>query len=119
LLTNHRPIVRGDDEGIWRRLRVVPFDVVIPAAERDTGLPDRLRGELEAVLAWLVGGYWDWQARGLAEPEQVVAATTQHRAESDSLGRFLDQRCLLGEHYHVGSSELFAAWRAWCAEEGA
>ena len=118
MLTNHRPVVSGADEGIWRRLRLVPWDVVIPPAERDEELGDRLALERAAVLAWLVAGYHDWRARGLADPEPVTRATDAYRAESDALGRFLDQQCLTGPHYHVRSAELFAAWSKWCAAEG-
>lgn len=118
MLTNHRPIVRGDDEAIWRRLRLVPFDVTIPAAEQDHGLGDRLRLELDAVLAWLVAGFHEWREGGLAEPEPVLTATAGYRGDSDVVGRFFEQRCLLGEHFHVGSTSLFGTWREWCAAEG-
>jgi putative DNA primase/helicase len=118
MLTNHRPVVTGTDEGIWRRLRLVPWDVVIPADQQDEELGDRLALELDAVLAWLVAGYRDWHDHGLGDPEQVTKATAGYRADSDALGRFLDQRCLLGRHYHAGSTELFTAWSRWCAAEG-
>jgi putative DNA primase/helicase len=118
MLTNHKPLVSGTDEGIWRRLRLVPFDVVVPPAERDEELPAKLGLELEAVLAWLVAGYTDWRGRGLADPEQVTKATGSYRAESDALTRFLDQRCLTGPHFRASSAELFAAWSKWCAGEG-
>jgi putative DNA primase/helicase len=116
MLTNHKPVVGGTDEGIWRRLRLVPWDVVIPEAERDLTLGDQLALEAGAVLAWLVAGYRDWHGHGLTDPKQVSAATAAYRAESDALGRFLEQRCM--GHGSVGSSELFAAWSAWCKEEG-
>lgn len=118
MLTNHKPLVRGTDGGIWRRLRLIPWDVVIPPQERDEGLGDRLAHELDAVFAWLVAGYQSWRAIGLADPERVVAATAAYRAESDALGRFLDQRCMSG-HGTVGSTELFTAWSSWCKAEGA
>jgi putative DNA primase/helicase len=118
MLTNHKPIVSGTDEGIWRRLRLVPFDVVIPLAERDDELGERLHGEADAVLAWLVAGFHGWRANGLADPEPVTRATEAYRTESDMLGRFLDQRCLLGPHFTVRSAELFEAWSRWCAAEG-
>jgi putative DNA primase/helicase len=118
MLTNHKPIVTGTDEGIWRRLRLVPWDVVIHAAERDEQLGARLAGELDAVLAWLVAGYQDWASGGLREPQRVTAATTAYRDESDSLGRFLTQRCLTGQHFTIRSSDLFIAWSKWCADEG-
>lgn len=120
MLTNHRPLVTGTDEGIWRRLKLVPFDVVIPPAERDEELGDRLALEYDHLLAWLVAGHRDWRENaGLADPERVSAATADYRAESDLLGRFLDERCLLNPHMHVRSSDLFAEWRSWCATEGA
>jgi putative DNA primase/helicase len=118
MLTNHKPVISGTDEAIWARLRVVPWDVVIPAEERDPGLGDKLTLELDAVLAFLVRGYRDWREHGLADPAEVMAATEAYRAESDALGRFLEQRCLIGPHFRVRSSDLFTAWCKWCAGEG-
>jgi putative DNA primase/helicase len=118
MLTNHKPIVTGADEGIWRRIRLVPWDVIIPAEERDEQLPDRLALEHDAILAWLVGGYRDWRQHGLAEPQRVLDATAAYRAESDTLTRFLADRCLPG-HGTVGSTELYKAWQRWCDDQGA
>jgi putative DNA primase/helicase len=119
LLTNHKPVVTGQDEGIWRRLRLVPWDVVIPPDERDDHLGGHLRRESDHVLAWLIRGYQDWREHGFADPEQVTEATAAYRAGSDDLGRFLDQQCVTGPNFHVRSSELFAAWAKWCTTEGA
>jgi putative DNA primase/helicase len=118
MFTNHKPIVTGTDEGIWRRLRLVPWNVKIPSDEQDGELADRLKLEADAVLAWLVDGYRNWREHGLVDPDPVVAATTAYRAESDTLGRFLTDRCLLMAAAHVRSSELFAAWQRWCVTEG-
>lgn len=118
MLTNHRPVVSGQDEGIWRRLRLVPWDVVIPADERDERLGDRLRLEADYVLTWLVRGYQDWREHGFTEPERVTAATAAYRADSDALGRFIGDKCITGPHFRVRSSELYAAWAKWCAAEG-
>jgi putative DNA primase/helicase len=118
MLTNHKPLVVGQDEGIWRRLRLVPFDVIIPVDERDEHLGERLRIEADAVLAWLVAGHRGWRSQGLAEPDGVMAATADYKAESDALGRFLEERCFQGPYHRVRSSALFAAWAAWCKAEG-
>lgn len=115
--TNHKPLVRGTDEGIWRRLRFVPFDVVIPENERDGKLPERLKFESDGILAWVMQGYKQWQDRGLAEPHQVTDATSAFRGESDMHALFLEERCLLNTYAHVRSSELFAAWVDWCRKE--
>jgi putative DNA primase/helicase len=115
--TNHKPVVRGTDEGIWRRLRFVPFDVVIPEDERDGKLPERLALEADGILAWCVGGFRQWQDRGLADPKAVTDASAAFRGESDLLALFLDERCMQSPHAHVRSAELFEAWVSWCKRE--
>lgn len=119
MLTNHKPLVVGSDEGIWRRLRLIPFSVVIPESERDEKLPERLGKELDAVLAWLVAGCASWQEpEGFAEPETVLEATAEYRAESDALGRFVDECCDQHPNWKIQSSTLFKAWTRWCNTEG-
>lgn len=118
MLTNHKPLVSGRDEGIWRRLKLVPFGVVIPETDRDEGLPDKLALEADAILSWLVAGYLDWHEHGLHDPEAVTEATAEYRAESDALGRFLAERCFVGPHHRARSSQLYGEWRSWCDSEG-
>lgn len=118
MLTNHKPVVSGQDEGIWRRLRLVPWDVVVPPEERDERLGEQLRLEADYVLTWLVLGYQDWRENGFDEPERVTSATAAYRADSDALGRFIADRCITGPNFHVRSSELYAEWCKWCAGEG-
>jgi putative DNA primase/helicase len=117
MVTNHKPIVTGTDEGIWRRLRCVPFDVVIPEDERDGLLPERLALEIDGILAWLVAGYRQWRDSGLDEPNQVTAATSAFRGESDMLGLFLAEKCVLTLTSHVQSARLFDTWVDWCKRE--
>jgi putative DNA primase/helicase len=117
MLTNHKPLIRGDDEGIWRRLRLVPFDVVVPEEERDGKLPEKLHSELDGILAWLVHGYTQWKSRGLAEPAPVTNATATYRKESDLLGLFLAERTLPNPNAHTRSATLFGAWVDWCRRE--
>src|SRR5207248_9902873 len=118
MLTNHKPIVTGTDEGIWRRIRLVPWTVVIPADQRDEQLGDQLALEADAVLAWMVDGYRSWRQQGMSEPGAVQQATAAYRDESDAIQRFLDERCVTGPGASVQSSHLFAAWERWCAVEG-
>ena len=118
MLTNHKPLVAGTDEGIWRRLQLVPWDVVIKAEDRDERLGDRLALEVEAALAWLVRGYQDWRKNGLGAPDRVARATTAYRDESDAVARFIAERCIKTEAARVRSSELYGNWAKWCANEG-
>lgn len=116
MLTNHLPAVSGDDPAVWRRILVVPFDVVIPEDERDAELPRKLRDAAPAVLTWVYQGWLDYQQQGLAPPAAVRARTHQYQLDSDVLGRFMAERVLENPHGHVRARELFAAWSGWCAE---
>ncbi|MER7969683.1 phage/plasmid primase, P4 family [Streptomyces sp. NPDC096080] len=114
MLTNHLPEVSGDDPAVWRRILVVPFDVVIPPEERDPELPERLKGASDAVLAWLYDGWLAYQDQGLNPPAAVRARTEAYQADSDALGRFLAERTMTNPHDSVKARDLFAAWSAWC-----
>ncbi len=116
MVTNHKPTVGGDDPAQWRRLRIVPFDVVV--ANPNKRLKEQLAVELPAVLAWLVAGYREWHHHGLDEPEVVVNATDAYRASSDALGRFLDERCILSRAATVKARKAFGAWSSWCHQNG-
>ena len=119
LVTNHLPSVTGDDPALWARLRVVPFDVVIPPAERDGALGRKLRAEADAVLAWAVAGWVDYLNRGsLAEPSAVLAATDAYHSDADSVGRFLAERTMSNPNAGIAVGDLYEAWARWCAEEG-
>ncbi|MDG9706260.1 phage/plasmid primase, P4 family [Streptomyces sp. DH37] len=118
MLTNHLPAVSGDDPAVWRRILVVPFDVVIPPEERDGQLPERLKLATSAVLAWAYQGWLDYQQQGLNPPEAVRVKTQEYRDESDTLGRFLGERTIANPHGHVRSGELFTAWSDWCHKSG-
>ena len=78
-VTNHLPKVSADDKAVWRRLRVVPFDVVIPEKEQDGHLDEKLQAEADAMLTWAVEGWKDYVARGekLDEPD---ACSTRQRS---------------------------------------
>ncbi len=116
MVTNHKPVVAGDDPALWRRLRIVPFDVVVP--KPNPRLKEQLALELPGVLAWMVNGYRDWQQTGLAEPHAVTTATDAYRSSSDVHGRFLEERCILSPAARVKARELFGSWSSWCHLNG-
>ena len=120
LMTNHKPVVRGMDEGIWRRLLLIPFDEVIPEAERDPGLTARLRAEAPGILRWMVEG-----ARLLHEnggrfdlPASVKDATRDYRSESDVIGEFLAETCTEDRKGEILSSALYGQYKVWCEDNG-
>lgn len=118
LVTNHRPVVTGRDHGIWRRIRLIPFNATIAAEKQDARLAERLRDEHPAILAWMVQGCLDWQQGGLQEPDEVLLATNEYKAQQDILGSFIDECCLVGDAYRVKSKTLYDAYREWSKQSG-
>jgi putative DNA primase/helicase len=96
----------------------VPFNVVIPDDQQDKRLAERLRRELPGILAWCVRGCLDWQSDGLGEPSEVQTATADYRAEQDTLGDFIAERCVIGSEYRARAGALYKTYREWCDESG-
>ena len=92
---NHKPDIRGTDDGIWRRVLLVPFDVQIPPGERDEKLGEKLWEERAGIFNWLVDGLLQALEGGLAEPKEVLEATNEYRADSDPIGTFLRECCVV------------------------
>jgi len=116
--TNHKPVVRGTDEAIWDRLKLIPFEVRIPEHEQDKTLRDKLKAESPGLLAWAVQGCLSWQRDGLGAPRAVEAATAAYRTEQDVFGAFLDDACLLKPELTVTAKDLYSAYQRWCEESG-
>jgi P4 family phage/plasmid primase-like protien len=113
---NHKPTIQGTDHGIWRRIKLIPFGVTIPKAEQDPRLPEKRRDELPGILAWLVRGCLRWQREGLGEPAEVTAATSDYKDEMDTLAAFLSDRCVIEAGAEEGATDLFNAYKEWCAD---
>lgn len=115
---NHRPSISGVDDGIWRRVMLVPWDVQIPDAEKDRQLIAKLQKEASGILNRLLEGLIDWRLRGLQEPASVRAATADYREDSDPLGRFLAACTRPAEGQRVQSSKLYVLFVAWARAAG-
>lgn len=118
LMTNHRPEIRGADNGIWRRVLLLPFEVTIPTVDQDPKLPTKLRREYPGILAWLVRGCLAYQQRGLEPPNCVRAAVEEYREDSDPTARFFAEECVLGGDLSVTASELYCAYTTWAFTAG-
>jgi putative DNA primase/helicase len=110
LATNHKPVIKGTDEGIWRRIRLVPFTVTLAEAEQDKTLPEKLRAERSGILRWAVAGCLAWQREGLNQPDEVSSATEAYREEMDAVGRFLTERCLFVPARFTTTKALYDAY---------
>ncbi|MED2983866.1 phage/plasmid primase, P4 family [Bacillus thuringiensis] len=112
--TNHKPIVKGSDEGIWRRIMLIPFTVTIPKDKIDYDLPDKLAKEMPSVLRWAVEGCMKWQAEGLRAPEAVKAATNEYREDMDILAPFIDENCTVNSLVRIEAKMLYENYTKWC-----
>lgn len=115
-------VARGDDDGIWRRIKPVLFRRKVPDAEVDKLLPSKLRAaELPGVLNWLVAGVGDWLAMGLAWPDSLNRVVDDYRRASSPFGDWLSECCVWGEAAKGArelSAELMRSYREWCEAQG-
>lgn len=118
LAANHKPNINGVDHGIWRRVKLVPFTVTIPEAERDKDLRLKLREEQAGILRWAVEGCLMWQHGGLKAPPEVTAATDDYRSEMDVMGEFIDAVCEVGEAHRTKAGDLHTAYASWAEDTG-
>lgn len=117
---NHKPEIRGTDDGIWRRVLLVPFDVQIPKDQRDPDLGRKLWEERAGILNWMVDGLLAYLEGGLQEPDRVLEATREFREESDPVGAFLEACCVVtaDAQHSIPAKELGEAFNWWLADRG-
>lgn len=118
LAANHKPVIRGTDHAIWRRIRMIPFTVTIPEPERDPELGHRLVAEFPGILRWAVEGCLAWQRDRLGAAPAVQEATESYRSEMDVVGGFLDDCCEVGPSLRAFATPLYQAYRQWCERTG-
>lgn len=114
MATNHKPLIRGTDTGIWRRIHLIPFEVQIPLDRVDRKLKYKLVKESEGILKWAVQGCIKWQNEGLTMPQKVLDAVREYQHEMDVISTFMDACCIAeGE---VKASRLYAVYAKWAEE---
>jgi putative DNA primase/helicase len=111
---NHKPRIDDTTQSVWDRVKLIPFNIVIPLEERDKDLPAKLVKELPGIVAWMVNGLREYRNIGLAEPAEVTVATQEYQAEQDRLGDFLSEECVEDPTAWTSSSELYNAYQNWC-----
>jgi P4 family phage/plasmid primase-like protien len=119
--TNHRPIVKGDDHAIWRRLLPVPFTRNFDQDLTLTKDPDRaekLAAEAAGILAWCVRGALAYQKDGLQPPAAVRKARDDYKSDMDLLGEWLDECCEVGPNHVESNARLWASWEAFAKARG-
>ena len=132
LLTNYKPVIKGQDNGIWRRVLLMPYLARFGSAEevnagrahfvKDTRIAERLKAEIQGVLTWVVEGARVWFQDGLQPPDAVLAASRDYQEEQDRVGQFVRECCELGPDLETPISGEFGGvydeYRAWCGAGG-
>lgn len=121
LATNHRPEIAGGGKAIWKRIRLIPFEVDVEALlgdRLDLNLKEKLLTEAAGILAWAVRGCLAWQKGGLKEPESIRRANAEYEEDEDILGWFLEERTIVEPNVWVAASELYAAFKDWAESHG-
>jgi putative DNA primase/helicase len=116
MATNHKPTISGTDHGIWRRIRIIPFNTTIAEENRDLNLGDKLMAESSGILNWLIKGAMRWKAERLSLPIEVKTATDEYREEMDIIGSFIKDRCEQKPGVQIRARELFKCYQDWCEE---
>jgi putative DNA primase/helicase len=114
MATNHKPVIKGTDHGIWRRIKLIPFTTRIEDEKQDRHLEQKLMLEGPGILNWLIEGARRWCAEGLKTPNVIINATDEYRAEMDVIGNFLRECCAQQPELMIKARELFKCYQDWC-----
>jgi putative DNA primase/helicase len=116
MATNHKPVIKGTDHGIWRRIKLIPFTTRIEEEKQDKHLEEKLMREASGILNWLIEGAIRWCREGLKTPNIIINATDEYRAEMDVIGNFIKERCMQGSGMEIKARELFKCYQDWCGD---
>lgn len=118
LVTNHKPVIHGQDDGIWRRIQLIPFEVTIPEAQRDRQLVQKLDEELSGILNWMIQGCQDWLKSGLESPKTMQRAKAVYKSEMDPIGNFIEEECIVNKERKITGDKLYDAYQFWTRDSG-
>lgn len=110
--------VRESTKPMWRRIRLVPFNVVIPETEQKLGLVDEIRAEWPGIMGWLAQGCLSWKRNRLGTPEAVTAATEEYRGEQDQFQQFVDEACQISADLFVTRGDSWREFQDWAQRVG-
>lgn len=113
---NHKPIITGDDHGIWRRIHLIPFERTFTPEEADPSLEHKLIRERNGILRWMIEGCLEWQKHGLMPPKIIADAGNEYRKESDVLGLWIDELCDKNPDKKSDQKSIYDSYRDWCRD---
>ncbi len=115
---NHKPKIVGQDYGIWRRLKLIPFEITISPEKQDKNLKEKLEAELPGILRWMVEGAVEWYRNGLREPAKISEAVKEYRNEMDILGNFIAECCQTDSDAMIPVNNLYNLYKQYCETNG-
>lgn len=115
---NHKPVIRGDDDGIWRRINLIPFTFTVPERERDSELQEKLEEELPGILNWALKGCLQWQKKRLRPPQSIVEAVNEYREEMDIIGQWVNQCCDVRPNLSCRAGAAYDSYAQWAGANG-
>ena len=116
--TNHKPIITGDDDGIWRRPVMVPFRRKFEDHEKDPRLEEKLMSERDGILMWMLEGTKDYLQGGLTLSPTIKREMAQYRQDSDLFGEFIQDKLTVDPNGRTEKGPLFTLWKFWCESNG-
>lgn len=118
MATNVKPIIKHSDHGIWRRVRMLPFEAQIPESQKDIHLADKLQTEKAGIFQWALQGAVDWYREGMPVCRRVDEANNEYRMEMDKTKQFIEDCVVSATGCSIPSGKLYSVYRAWCSEHG-
>lgn len=118
LRTNHKPIITGEDDGIWRRLVLLRFGRKFTDEEKDPNLEQKLLEESNGILMWMIEGARLYLKNGICKSPRIMAELASYRKESDLLGEFLSDHTTVGNNLKVNQVSLYQEYRDWTQLSG-
>jgi len=114
IYTNYKLRIKGTDNGIWRRVKLVPYEVTVAEELKDTHLDRKLLAESSGILNWMIAGCLKWQKDGLKVPTEILEATQEYREEQDYLAEFFSQCCEIGKTFDCQFAEIYYIYKIYC-----
>ena len=118
LRTNHKPIITGEDDGIWRRLVLVPFQRKFEAHEQDPQLEAKLMEERDGILMWMLEGTRKYLKDGLKLSPRIKMEVASYRKDSDLIGEFLADKTEADPNAKLVQTTLYDWFQEWCKANG-
>jgi putative DNA primase/helicase len=119
--TNHKPIIKGSDHGIWRRLRLIPFEVNFdkdPNVKKDGDREKKLEAELPGILTTIVAAGLRYRNGGLVPPGKVRDAVQAYKQDMDLLAEWIEECCDVGPQYECATATLWGSWSRFAQGRG-